>query len=302
MTKSDAIYENMTRCFNRPITKPETNPQWFTQGLTYLLPKSNETNISKNYGPMTCVSEMYKILTSIVTERIYNFLNANNIPPSEKREYRKGFCGCKGQLLINKMLLEDTRCLLKKCSQLKSGSCFYLICPWLIYWTYLTFQKCFIVCRVITRHKKLNWTILILLFHVLTFFDRYSDKCLSFSSQLSHRLRKYFDEDLMFVVRKKIMVDLIFEILSFRIFHHLFYCNRGFYVYNKYVFGTRFHVRERNLSDFLNHKFTFLKSYFPGDFVRDIYLDKNFENNYGSFGVLYYEEVDRPFILYKFYL
>lgn len=106
----------------------------------------------------------------------------------------------------------------------------------------------------------------------------------------------------MFVVRKKIMVDLIFEILSFRIFHHLFYCNRGFYVYNKYVFGTRFHVRERNLSDFLNQKFTFLKSYFPGDFVRDIYLDKNFENNYGSFGVLYYDEVDRPFILYKFYL
>ena len=128
MTKSDAIHENITRCFNRLITKPETNPQSFTEGLTYLLPKSNETNISKNYGPMTCVSEMYKILTSIVTKRIYNFLNANNIPPSEKREYRKGFYGCKGQLLISKMLLENTRCPLKKCSQLKSGSCFYLIC------------------------------------------------------------------------------------------------------------------------------------------------------------------------------
>ena len=135
------------------------------------------------------------------------------------------------------------------------------------------------------------------------FFDRYYDKCLSFSCQLSHRLQKHFDEDLISVVKKKnIMVDLIFEILSFRIFHHLFYCNRGFYMYNKYVFGTRFHVRERNLSDFLNQKFTFLKSYFSGDFVRDIYLDKNFENNYGNFGVLYYEEVDRPFILYDFYL
>ena len=34
-------------------------------------------------------------------------------------------------------------------------------------------------------------------------FDRYYDKCLSFSCQLSHRMKKYFDEDLMFVVRKK---------------------------------------------------------------------------------------------------
>ena len=34
-------------------------------------------------------------------------------------------------------------------------------------------------------------------------FDRYYGKCLSFSCQLSHRMKKYFDEGLMFVVRKK---------------------------------------------------------------------------------------------------
>ena len=30
--------------------------------------------------------------------------------------------------------------------------------------------------------------------------------------------------------------------------------------------------------------------------------DKNFSNNYSNFGVLYYEQVDQPFLLYKFYL
>ena len=149
---------------------------------------------------------------------------------------------------------------------------------------------------------------------------RYHDKSLSFSFPLSNRLQKYFDdEDLMLVVKKKIMNELIFEILPFRIFHHLFYCNRGFYMNNKCVFRTRFHVRERLFSDFLNQKLKFSKSYFPCNFVHDVFLnqislfihyhgiiyantDKDFENIYGNFGVLYYEEVGRPFLLYKFYL
>ena len=90
-------------------------------------------------------------------------------------------------------------------------------------------------------------------------------------------------------------------------------------MYNKSVFCTRIHVRERLLSDFLNQKFTFSKSYFPSNFVHDVFLhqiflfihyhgiiyasrDKNFQNNCGNLGVLYYEEVDPPFLLYKFYL
>ena len=51
---------------------------------------------------------MYKILTSIVKKRTYNFLDANNIPSSEQKESKKGSYGCKDQLLINKMLLENS--------------------------------------------------------------------------------------------------------------------------------------------------------------------------------------------------
>ena len=55
------------------MAHPELNPKWFTQGVTYLLPKSNETNIPKNYLPITCLPTMYKILTSIITERPTRF-------------------------------------------------------------------------------------------------------------------------------------------------------------------------------------------------------------------------------------
>ena len=105
----DSIHENITNFYNRAITNPETNLQWFTPGITYLLPKSKEFNIPKNYRPITCLSTMYKILTSIVTEGTYNFLDTNNILSLEQKGCKKGTYGCKDQLLINKMLLENSR-------------------------------------------------------------------------------------------------------------------------------------------------------------------------------------------------
>ena len=114
------------------------------------------------------------------------------------------------------------------------------------------------------------------------------------------------------------MGEILFDMLPFRIFHHLFYCNRGFYVCNKFVYCARFQVRDKYISSYLNDKFSYTKNYFP-DFKDHFLLqkislfihyygiiyssrDKNFENNYGNFGVLYYEEVDRVFLLYKLYL
>ena len=80
------------------MTNPEVNPKWLTQGETYLLPKFNETNIPKNYRPITCLPIMYKILTSITIERTYNFLDNNNILLTEQKGCKRGSCGCKGQL------------------------------------------------------------------------------------------------------------------------------------------------------------------------------------------------------------
>ena len=44
--------------------------------------------------------------------------------------------------------------------------------------------------------------------------------------------------------KKKKMSDIIFEMLPFRVYNHLFYCCRGFYFYNKCTFCTRFQVKE----------------------------------------------------------
>ena len=63
----EAIHEDIAREYTEIIKTPVKSPEWLTQGLTYLLPKNNNTKNPKNYRPITCLPTMYKILTSIIT-------------------------------------------------------------------------------------------------------------------------------------------------------------------------------------------------------------------------------------------
>ena len=104
-----SIHEDLARAFTNIIENPADCPRWLTQGITYLLPKTEETQNPKNYRPITCLPTMYKILTSIITERTYTFLDQNNLLPAEQKGCRKGSYGCKDQLLINKAILEEAK-------------------------------------------------------------------------------------------------------------------------------------------------------------------------------------------------
>ena len=88
------------------ITDPKQIPQWLVNGITYLLPKSDETNNPENYRRITCLTTMYKILTSILTEYTYSFLIDSGLFPDELKGCQRGSYSCKDQLLINKMILE----------------------------------------------------------------------------------------------------------------------------------------------------------------------------------------------------
>ena len=74
-----------------------------------MLPKTEETAKPKNYRPITCLPTLYKILTSIITDRTYKHLDENELLPMEQKGCKKGSYGCKDQLLINKMILEHCR-------------------------------------------------------------------------------------------------------------------------------------------------------------------------------------------------
>ena len=64
-------HTRLTQLYDLIITDPKQIPQWLVNGITYFLPKSDETNNPKNYRPTICLTTMYKILTSILTEYTY---------------------------------------------------------------------------------------------------------------------------------------------------------------------------------------------------------------------------------------
>lgn len=51
---------------------------------------------------------------SLISERLYSHLTVNNILPSEQKGCRKATQGCKDQLLINKMIIDNSKT--RKCS------------------------------------------------------------------------------------------------------------------------------------------------------------------------------------------
>ena len=104
-----AIHDHLVNSFNNAIEHPDSLPVWFTTAKTYLLPKTADTENPKNYRPIACLSTSYKVLTSIITERSYTHIAKNNILPEEQRGCVRNSYGCKDQLLINKMIIEDCK-------------------------------------------------------------------------------------------------------------------------------------------------------------------------------------------------
>ena len=104
-----ALHQHLLNVYNQAIEDPERLPNWFTRAQTYLLPNCKDTENPKNYRPIACLSTSYKVLTSILTERSYTHITKNNILPEEQRGCIRNSYGCKDQLLINKMIMEDCK-------------------------------------------------------------------------------------------------------------------------------------------------------------------------------------------------
>ena len=82
-------------------------PEWMTKGRTVLIMKDPEKGATaENYRPITCLPVMWKLLTGIIAEDLYEFLDTENLLPDEQKGCRKNSQGTKGQLYIDKMLKE----------------------------------------------------------------------------------------------------------------------------------------------------------------------------------------------------
>ena len=73
----------------------------------HLLFKNSDTKDPKHYRSITCLSRTYKLLTSVLTDRLHLHLEQSDLFPLEQRGCRPYSYGCKDQRMINKMLLRE---------------------------------------------------------------------------------------------------------------------------------------------------------------------------------------------------
>ena len=99
----------MANAYSEIIKDLKQTTDWLVEEATNLVPKKEETWIPKNYRPIACLPTTYKILTSVITDRLYSYLEKEAIMTPEQRGGKKNCYGCKDQLMINNTILENCK-------------------------------------------------------------------------------------------------------------------------------------------------------------------------------------------------
>ena len=85
-------------------------PGWLTKVRTVLIQKDKTNgNIASNYWPITRLPLVWKLLTGILTDEIYDYLEKKVLLPEEQKGCRWKCKGTGDLLFIDKMILWEVR-------------------------------------------------------------------------------------------------------------------------------------------------------------------------------------------------
>ena len=121
------LHGRIAELLNESLTTSQI-PAWMTEGRTYLLIKDPKKGMSNpgNFRPITCLPNLWKLYTGILSEDIYQHLDVNKLFPEEQKGCRKRSRGCKEQLAIDKLIL-------RHCKRTKSS----------LYMAFIDYQKAY---------------------------------------------------------------------------------------------------------------------------------------------------------------
>ena len=103
------IHSGLSNHLQKCLTA-EKVPAWMTKGNTYLIQKDKtKGTIASNYRPITCLSMVWKLLTELISEELYTFLDTKIGLPEEQKGCRKKSSVTQDQLFINKMIRREVK-------------------------------------------------------------------------------------------------------------------------------------------------------------------------------------------------
>ena len=104
------LHERISDQLNSILMGTNALPEWLTHGCTVLCQKDpSKGNSVENYRPVTCLPMMWKLLTRIIADEMYVYLEEEGMLPDEQKGCKRKSRGTKDQLLIDKTILKDCR-------------------------------------------------------------------------------------------------------------------------------------------------------------------------------------------------
>ena len=104
-----SLHGRITEQLNKCLREGKV-PGWMTTGRTILLVKDVEKgNEVDNYRPITCLPLIWKLLTGVISDAIYDHLERSKLLPEEQKGCRKNCRGSKDHLLIDKAVLKNCK-------------------------------------------------------------------------------------------------------------------------------------------------------------------------------------------------
>ncbi|XP_045471751.1 uncharacterized protein LOC123678658 [Harmonia axyridis] len=111
-----STHKVLAQLISKALIHPDTIPEYFTHGITHLVPKKGDLRQPGNYRPITCLPSAYKIITSTVAFKINEHIKANNIMAWEQNGCRRKGRGSKELLMIDNMITKQAKKRLKNIS------------------------------------------------------------------------------------------------------------------------------------------------------------------------------------------
>ncbi|XP_047488218.1 uncharacterized protein LOC125038695 [Penaeus chinensis] len=104
------MHDRIANQLNKILMGTDSLPKWLTHGRTVLCQKDpKKGNAVENYRPITCLPLMWKLMTGIIADQMYDYLEKEHLLPDEQKGCRRKSRGTKDQLLIDKTILKDCR-------------------------------------------------------------------------------------------------------------------------------------------------------------------------------------------------
>ena len=111
--KLTVLHKPLIRLVEKAIACPGECPKWFFSGVTYLIPKVASPEDPSEYRPITCMSNLYKLVTKLVAQEMRSIVKLNGILSENQLGTRRECQGAKEQALINKRVNTEHKFLLK---------------------------------------------------------------------------------------------------------------------------------------------------------------------------------------------